>query len=174
MSIYTRTGDKGETSLAGGKRLKKSHPIISLVGLIDELSVRLGGCVVLIDEREKKESDILEIKELVISLQKEMIDLGALAAGYKVDLNLDVRVGYFEQVIDRYEAKLPKLTRFILPGGSMLVVWFHLARTQARTIERAVVAINELAEKELILKYFNRLSDLLFTLARVVDHSVPK
>lgn len=164
MSIYTRTGDKGKTSLYGGKRVSKSDPQVEAYGSIDELTSFIG----LISLKLKVKSEKLYLLEI----QKDLYQIMAFLSGSNVTVNyLNKRVIEFEKQIDRMDKKLPKLTRFILPGGNELSAWFHILRTICRRSERnAVRLFNNLTIKqsnnELILKYLNRLSDLFFTLAR--------
>ncbi len=146
MKIYTKTGDKGQTSLGNGKRVSKSDPRIWLVGEIDELSSVLG----LAGELEEIQHDLFIISSCV--------------AGRDEDLNfLKKRVTDFEKEIDSLDKKLPELHNFILPGGTQRAGFLHLARSVCRRVERRVAELGTQAE---LLVYLNRLSDLLFTLAR--------
>ena len=164
MSIYTRTGDKGTTSLFGGKRVSKSDLQVEAYGSVDELSSFLG---LVIAKLPKKEKILLQ------EIQKDLYKIMAHLSESKSDLGFLVsRVKNFEKKIDGVEKKLPKLTRFILPGGTELSSWFHILRTVCRRAERSVVKFfssNETMKQSnnvTIMKYLNRLSDLFFTLAR--------
>ena len=163
MSIYTRTGDRGKTSLYGGKRVSKSYLQIDAYGSVDELTSYLG----LVQAKVKSQKS----KVYLIEIQKDLYKIMAHLAGAKVDLRfLDSRVKKFEKKIDEIEKKLPKLSRFILPGGTELSAWFHVLRVVCRRTERNVVRFFEqstISNQQLtILKYLNRLSDLFFILAR--------
>lgn len=165
MPIYTKTGDKGETSLFGGKRISKSDLQVEAYGSADELSSHLG----LIISKGVNKRD----KQLLASVQSDLYKMMAFLSNSKVDLEaLNDRVKSFEQSIDKTTSKLPKLHRFILPQGGEIASLFHISRTVCRRAERAV--IREFLSKktlvkddqQLIVKYLNRLSDLLFTFAR--------
>ena len=165
MSVYTRTGDKGTTSLFGGKRVSKSNLQVEAYGSVDELTSYIG----LISSKLKVKSE----KLFLLQIQKDLYKIIAHLSNAKVDLGfLNSRVKTFEKKIDASEKKLPKLTRFILPGGSEISAWYHILRVVCRRSERSVVRFfssNETMKQfsnEAILKYLNRLSDLFFTLAR--------
>src|SRR3990172_3543663 len=169
MAIYTRTGDRGETSLFGGKRISKSSIQVEAYGSVDELSSSLGLVIAKLPKKEKI---------FLTEIQKDLYKIMAHLSGSKLDLSfLDLRVKNFEKKIDGVEKKLPRLTRFILPGGTELSSWFHILRTVCRRSERSVVKYFEKlttdnrpalpAGRQLMtIKYLNRLSDLFFTLAR--------
>ncbi len=146
MPIYTRTGDKGETSLFGGRRIPKADPRVELYGSVDELNSWIGFFH---DPR-------------LTEVQRDLLTIGSAIAGWKTDLSfLESRVRGMEEWIDTMEPNLPKLTNFILPRGEM-----HIARSVCRRVER--IAVREHADP-VIIKYLNRLSDLLFTLARFIN-----
>lgn len=160
MSIYTKTGDKGETSLYAGKRISKSSFQVGAYGSIDELSSFIG--LVLSKIKNKKETDLLT------TIQKDLYQIMSYLASAPSNLDhLEERVLKFEKLIDEKGERLPKLTRFILPQGTELSSWFHILRTVCRRAERSVVATrnNQLA----IIKYLNRLSDLFFIFARLYN-----
>lgn len=167
MPIYTKTGDKGQTSIFGGGRVAKSHPQVKAYGTIDELTSFMG--LVIAKLQEKPEQDFL------IIIQKELYQMMALLAGAKnTPLPDEKAIVAFEKKIDQFDKQLPKLTRFILPGGTEMAGWFHILRTTCRRSEREVVEffisetphdIGENSQK-IILKYLNRLSDLFFMYAR--------
>jgi cob(I)alamin adenosyltransferase len=164
MPIYTKTGDKGETSLFGGKRILKSDPQIATYGTIDELTSFLGMLTVKLTDRNEQ--------DFLVQTQKELYQIMGFLAGAPNPIDsLAERVTFFEKKIDEIEAQLPKLHRFILPGGTETASWFHIARTTCRRAERECVllsTISKLDEKNLFIciQYLNRLSDLLFDLAR--------
>lgn len=164
MAIYTRTGDKGTTSLFGGKRVSKSNIQVEAYGSIDELSSFLGLTISKLTTKSQK--------LFLIAIQKDLYKIMAYLASAKEDLRfLDNRVVEFEKKIDEIEVKLPKLTRFILPGGKELSSWFHILRVTCRRSERNVVRLNNNVTMKqfnnaVVIKYLNRLSDFFFTLAR--------
>lgn len=161
MSIYTKTGDDGTTSLYGGKRVLKSDPIIEACGTIDELTSFIG----LVKSRLKT-SD--KNKIFLLSIQKDLYEIMAVLAGAKspiVDLNQ--RVKLFEQKIDKIMLQLPKIDSFILSGGTEISAWFHILRIICRRAERRIVSSLTINNQQLtVVKYLNRLSDLFFTLSR--------
>ena len=171
MRIYTRTGDQGETSLQGGQRVRKSLLRVEACGAIDELSACLGlACAALADA---------ETADLLVQIQRDLFALGAQVAdarGGETSLLEKMafpqaKVAALERAIDRAEATLPPLNSFILQGGCEAGARLHFARTVCRRAERRLVA---LAEREPVLSvflaYLNRLSDLLFVLARLANH----
>jgi cob(I)alamin adenosyltransferase len=168
MPIYTKFGDKGKTSLFGGKTVSKGNIRVEAYGNLDELNSFLG--VILPQIKDKK------IKSELLKIQNDLFGIGANLANSgkqnqsELAKNLKARVLEFEKTIDVQTLDLPKLTNFILPSGKTGSL-LHLARTIARRAERRVVT---LAEKETvseeILIYLNRLSDLLFTFARTLNH----
>lgn len=170
VKIYTKTGDKGQTSLFGGKRVSKSSVRVEAYGTVDELNSFIGiVCSILV----KKEKQIT--KEL-INIQRDLLSIGSYLASPSNKKQrerigvLENRIKEFENLIDSKTKKIPKLTNFILPGGGILSSNFHYSRTLCRRAERRIVALSKKEEVDLlVLKYFNRLSDLLFTLARYVN-----
>ncbi|MBX9976788.1 MAG: cob(I)yrinic acid a,c-diamide adenosyltransferase [Alphaproteobacteria bacterium] len=171
--IYTKTGDKGKTGLGNGKRVPKSSLRIDVIGAVDEANAALGLCR--LHASHNKESDIL-----LYHLQNDLFDVGAdlcLPEGDGLRI-APSQVKFLEQTIDYYNSSLPSLRSFILPGGSALSSYFHLARTIVRRAERLTCALQEklVSDKEPelnseIIKYLNRLSDLLFVLCRVANHN---
>jgi cob(I)alamin adenosyltransferase len=172
MRIYTRTGDAGDTGLFGGRRVPKDAPRVEAYGTVDELNASIG--VARACPGDETTGDLLAV------IQNDLFVLGAdlatpLEAGERVGAREVPRVradhvARLEQEIDRLEEELPPLDRFILPGGSERGALLHLARTVCRRAERHVVA---LARAEPVspetVRYLNRLSDLLFVLARRVN-----
>jgi cob(I)alamin adenosyltransferase len=172
MKIYTRTGDAGETGLFGGDRVPKDHVRVAAYGDVDELNSALG--VVRSTQPVHFMDDLLE------SIQRDLFALGGQlatpdpnkvrAALEKAALN-ESRVSAFERVIDEAERELPALRAFVLPAGTPKAAALHLARTVCRRAERSVVHLAHEADiPELFVVYLNRLSDLLFTLARLANH----
>lgn len=166
MSIYTRTGDKGATGLANGQRVSKDSKIIEFVGLLDELSSSIGICVSVLYEVE--DLDFKEEIEVLEEIQRDLFVVGAIAVGGRVRFDAAAEVGNIEKTIDDYEKLLLQLTNFILPGGSTSAAHIHFARTFARKVERFAVSLKS-PSIELFLSYLNRLSDLLFVMARYVN-----
>ncbi|MGB7212568.1 MAG: cob(I)yrinic acid a,c-diamide adenosyltransferase [Gemmatimonadales bacterium] len=172
MKIYTKTGDAGETGLFGGGRVPKHHHRVAAYGDVDELNSAIGVV------RSTPPLDLYD--ELLQSIQRDLFSLGGhLATPHpekvkkaleKAELSTE-RVTAFEQVMDQADGELVPLRAFILPAGTPKATAFHLARTICRRAERSVVALAETEEvPALFLAYLNRLSDLLFTLARVANH----
>lgn len=167
--IYTKTGDRGETGLFGGGRVPKSHDRVAAYGEIDELNAVLGWAVALLGDRE--------LGGRLNDVQRDLFAIGAHLAtppGARTREHLPdlprARAAEFEGWIDAAEAELDALTHFILPGGSPAGAALHLARTVCRRAERAVVRLAGQEEVDAdILVYLNRLSDLLFELARLVN-----
>ncbi len=164
MKIYTKNGDNGSTTIATGKKIKKSSQILWVIGTLDELNASLGF---LHNYKEKK------LVTLVINLQKDLMGLGSLIAGAKVSLDFEEKTTELENIIDSYESKLPKLSNFILQGGTQEANYLHTARVICRRLERELVKLFKTEKMHLqyhkVGKYVNRLSDLLFVLARYVN-----
>jgi cob(I)alamin adenosyltransferase len=169
--IYTRTGDAGETGLLGGRRVSKDDVRVEAYGTLDELNSVLGVArAFLSNEKQKLEG----VEALLEELQHDLFALGAEVAspagGQNVPRCAPEDVQRLERHIDRLDAALPPLREFILPGGAVTGSLIHLARTVSRRAERRLVALakTETLNPEL-LRYLNRLSDLLFVLARSVN-----
>lgn len=163
MKIYTRTGDRGQTSLYGGVRVFKNNIRVEAYGALDELNSFLGVSIAKI--KEKKISDFLT------GIQEDLFLIGSSLAGAKTDLSvLKSKTTKIENMIDWADAQLPTLKNFILPAGSWGAASLFYARAVARRCERAIVTLNqkEPVDKNLLI-YMNRLSDLLFQLARLVN-----
>ncbi len=169
--IYTRTGDEGETGLFGGGRVRKSHLRVRAYGEVDELNAALGWAIARLPESET------EVRHRLTIVQGDLFTLGAhlatpmnAASRQHIPPLPDDRAAAFEQWIDEAEEELEPLRSFILPGGSQAGAALHLARTVCRRAERHVVELAaETAIDGAILVYLNRLSDLLFDLARLVN-----
>jgi len=169
VKIYTRTGDAGETSLFGGSRVSKADSRVDAYGDVDELNAWLGLV--------RANSLDADLNEPLVRIQQDLFALGAQLADprdriadrvRKASLG-DADVERLEQLIDRLESELPPLRRFILAGGSPAGAALHVARTVCRRAERRMVALTPMPDAVLI-RYVNRLSDLLFVIARVVNH----
>lgn len=199
MPVYTRQGDKGKTSLLGGVKVGKSNPIIDALGSIDELNAHIGLCTSLLKNGaplgrtshttplgrgrywDQKMADIL--KQL-IAIQECLFSLAAnlAAPSRKVLLQHAQKTGFaapiipnrpkqqdidnLEKEIDNYDREIQPLKSFILPGGNQIAAELHIARSVCRRAERRCVSLKA---KPIQLKYLNRLSDYLFTVARVVN-----
>lgn len=164
MKIYTKKGDKGKTSLFGGKDLFKDDQRIEAYGSVDELNSRIGVVMSLI-ENDK-------FHKYLIDIQNNLFTIGAILATDPRKLHLvkpfkEESIGKVETWIDEMEESLPPLKNFILPSGSKLVAECHVARTVCRRAERRIVSLYKEAEEPLdFLVYINRLSDFFFVLAR--------
>jgi cob(I)alamin adenosyltransferase len=162
--IYTRTGDAGTTGLADGRRVEKDHPRIAAIGTVDELNSTLG---LLLAE------DLVDAhRALLTRIQHELFDLGgelALPAQPAIQQN---NIDYLEQQLDQLNSALEPLKEFILPGGTRAASLCHFARTVCRRAEQAVVTLNrDEPVAAPLLAYLNRLSDLLFVLARSMNRA---
>lgn len=169
MKIYTKRGDRGETSLFGGGRVDKDHPRVAAYGAVDELNSTVGLAVARVSDPS--------IRERLVRVQEDLFVLGAhLSTPERSDerkgpsmpeLPVD-RIEEMEEWIDGAVDELPPLRAFILPGGSEGAATLHLARTVCRRAERAVVTLGRQERvDEAVVRYLNRLSDTLFTLARL-------
>lgn len=165
--IYTKTGDKGHTSLIGGTRLPKDHIKIEAYGSVDELNAWIG---VLADAPEN-----LERNAFLKEIQDRLFTIGAELASEpeqnkkKLPELFDADVELLETEMDKYNEEIPALRAFVLPGGHPLVSFSHVARTVCRRAERQVIGLSHNEEvNALIIKYLNRLSDYLFVLSRKI------
>lgn len=171
MKIYTKTGDGGETGLFGGDRVSKDHPRVATYGDVDELNAAIGLA------RSLDPSDFEDV--LLQAIQRDLFAIGAVLAtpdparlikalgGVGLE---DHAVTELEAAIDRLEAELPPLKNFILPGGCPKGAALHLARTVCRRAERGVVGLGRATQVSPVIgRYLNRLSDLLFVLARMAN-----
>jgi cob(I)alamin adenosyltransferase len=171
VKIYTKTGDAGETSLLGGQRVPKDHLRVAAYGDIDETNAALGVTRGSASER---------IAALLFVIQQDLFAIGAQLADPSHDVATQrtkaavtaAQVERLEKAIDDCEAELPELRAFVLPGGTPAAALLHQARTVCRRAERSVVALAHHAEIDpQVLVYLNRLSDLLFVLARAENHA---
>jgi cob(I)alamin adenosyltransferase len=171
VKIYTRTGDEGDTGLFGGGRVPKDHPRVSAYGDVDELNSSLGLV--------RAAADQSFFDELLESIQRDLFAIGGHLATpdpervrkalEKASLS-PARISEFEQIMDDADKSLPPLRAFVLPAGTQIAAALHLARTICRRAERSVVHLTQTeAVPQLFLTYLNRLSDLLFTLARLAN-----
>ena len=177
--IYTRSGDGGKTHLGNGLEVPKTDLRVEAFGTVDELNSVVGICVV-----DAQKQDRIHFTNLLLSIQNDLFDLGAdlcvpeaensQKSGDKEGQSLRItvdQVKFLEGEIDRHNDGLESLNSFVLPGGGILSCWLHLARTVCRRAERrcwSLLACEPV--NEMVLVYLNRLSDLLFVLARVANN----
>jgi len=171
MKIYTKTGDAGDTGLFGGGRVPKDDPRVEAYGDVDELNAVIGMA--------RAVEPLPRIDEVLVPMQRDLFSIGALLAtpnlekmhNHLAKANIDDRrIRELEQLIDDCDRDLEPLRAFIIPGGSRKGAALHVARTVCRRAERRVVHLqHEVEIPELVVIYLNRLSDLLFTLARLAN-----
>ncbi len=169
MKIYTRTGDAGETSLFDGTRVSKADPRVDAYGDVDELNAWLG--------LGRAQSLDRDLDEALVAIQKDLFALGSrladprskIAARVTKAVLGDEDVARLEALIDTLEGELPPLTRFILAGGSNAGATLHVARAVCRRAERRMMSLDP-APDGVLIRYINRLSDLLFVMGRVANH----
>jgi cob(I)alamin adenosyltransferase len=170
MKIYTRTGDAGQTGLFGGGRVPKTHPRVEAYGDVDELNAAIGMARAI--------EMMPRIDEVLVPVQRDLFAIGALLATPDRDkmkrqlekASIDERrIRELEQAIDDGDAELEPLRSFIVPGGTPKAAALHVARTVCRRAERRVIALDQEEIPAIVIVYLNRLSDLLFTLARVAN-----
>jgi cob(I)alamin adenosyltransferase len=172
VKIYTRTGDSGETALLGGKRVSKADPRVTAYGEVDEVNAWLG--LVRAGALDAGLATMIErIQRDLFAIGARLADPGGKVAN-RVDKTAvtDEDVKRLEDWIDQLESEVPVLRRFILAGGSTSGASLHVARTICRRAERAVVSLGREHVESEVLVYLNRLSDLLFVMARVANRRV--
>ena len=165
-TIYTKTGDKGKTSLVGGKRVEKTHIRLDAYGTVDELNSFIGLLVCEVKD--------VELKDFLLFIQNKLFVVGSYLATETDALNSkasliieDSDIEAIENMMDKLDSQLPKLTRFILPGGSESAARAHICRTVCRRAERKTYNVaNEFDIENNILVFLNRLSDFFFLTAR--------
>lgn len=171
MKIYTKTGDGGETSLVDGSRVRKDHARVAAFGDVDELNAGIGAARIHADA---------ELSQLLEGVQRDLFAIGAQVADPRAQVAsrkekaalAASRIVDLERAIDAREAQMPPLTAFILPGGTPLAASLHVARTVCRRAERSILALGRTDPVDpLLVVYLNRLSDLLFVLARHANHT---
>ena len=170
MKIYTRTGDKGDTGLFGGGRVQKTHPRVEAYGDVDELNAAIGLA---------RAIELMpRVDEVLVPLQRDLFAIGALLATpdrEKMKKQLEKarideqRIAELEHAIDDGDRELEPLKSFIVPGGTSKAAALHVARTVCRRAERRVISLESEGIPPIVVIYLNRLSDLLFTLARVAN-----
>jgi len=160
--IYTRTGDAGTTGLGDGSRVPKDHPRVEAYGCVDELNSALGVLLAVPGLQD-------EVRGCLTEVQHDLFDLGGELCIPGHAMVTEEHVTRLEQTLDRYNEELPPLKEFILPGGGQGAAACHLARTICRRAERRVVTLTDTdAVNGEVPRYLNRLSDLLFVVARVL------
>lgn len=165
MKVYTRSGDKGKTSLPGGKRVLKSDLRIKAYGTIDELNSFIGLVRDLEEDQERKDV-LLHIQERIFSVTSLLATSDEQSDKYVAD-RVESDILELEMAIDEMDASLPAMKNFILPGGHPRISHCHIARTVCRRAERLVIELENAEDiSGLVVKYLNRLSDYLFVLAR--------
>jgi cob(I)alamin adenosyltransferase len=178
MKIYTKKGDRGETGLIGGKRISKDDPRIIAYGSIDELNSSLGLSISLLNL--KSISLFSDLINVLTQIQNDLFTVGSDLADplynterereYKTPRTEEKMASYLESAIDKFETELTPITFFILPGGCIESSSLHLSRSIARRAESAVVTLSkEQTINPTIIIYLNRLSDLLFVIARLIN-----
>ncbi len=171
--VYTRTGDKGETALVGGKRVPKDSPRIGGYGAIDELNSIVGLARVFNEERLQESEAHRFLDGVLRKIQDELFDLGSELAtpedfSYEGMYRLtEAEVKRIEEIIDECQKELEPLKSFVLPGGGRIAAYLHQCRTVCRRAEREILQLSRVEKvSDSILKYVNRLSDLFFVLSR--------
>jgi len=176
VKIYTRTGDTGETSLFGGTRVSKGDPRVDAYGEADELNAFIGAALAALS-RHPDSARFADICDALVQIQRDLFALGARLAdpAQKIAARVtkaalhDADVERLEQLIDRLEADLPPLAHFILAGGIEAGAALHVARAVCRRAERRMVTLQPPPDG-ILIRYVNRLSDLLFVMGRSVNH----
>ena len=167
--IYTKTGDKGETGLADGRRVGKDHPRVEAMGELDNLNSQLGLLLADLAEQQSHWPGLREIGEVLAPCQHRLFDLGGELAMPDYQALQEDEVQRLEEAIDRWNEELGPLENFILPGGSRLIAQAHVCRSLARTAERRCQHLNAVEPLRPVgMAYVNRLSDLLFVAARLI------
>lgn len=167
--IYTRTGDKGETGLADGRRVGKDHPRIEAIGELDTLNSQLGLLLAELDEAVATWPALKEVSYVLSPCQHRLFDLGGELAMPEYQALQQVEVERLEAAIDSWNEEVGPLENFILPGGSRLIAQAHVCRSLARSSERRCQHLNAVEPLRAEgLAYVNRLSDLLFVAARLI------
>tara|TARA_B100001029_G_C15002477_1_gene418981 strand:- start:277 stop:891 length:615 start_codon:yes stop_codon:yes gene_type:complete len=171
--VYTKSGDKGNTTLVGGQKISKSNLRITCYGEIDELNSIIGCCIEQIKLIKKKSTNKSKLISILYRIQHELFNLGTLFATLPENQNSQLpkiekyHIDNLESDIDKYNNNLESLNSFVLPGGSLCNAWFHLSRTVCRRAERnAVCLVNSEYIDDIPLIYLNRLSDALFVFGR--------
>jgi cob(I)alamin adenosyltransferase len=175
--VYTRRGDQGETSLAGGQRVPKDGARIEAYGTVDELNSFVGAARVTAGELAAAETRLAPLADILLRVEHELFNLGSILATLPEDVHpkqarvTDAEVAQLESEIDRMNEDLPPLGSFVLPGGGRLNAELHICRTVCRRAERATVALGRVESiPPETVRYLNRLSDALFVWSRWASH----
>lgn len=168
MKVYTKTGDKGQTSLFGGKRISKADLRIESYGTVDELNSWIG----LLRDQEIAEHQ----KQVLVEVQDRLFTMGSMLASdpekplKNIPLISAEDITYLEQQMDKMDENLPPMKSFVLPGGHQIVSYCHISECVCRRAERMVIRLSEESVvDELVIRYLNRLSDFLFVLSRQIS-----
>jgi cob(I)alamin adenosyltransferase len=175
--VYTRQGDRGDTALAGGRRVPKDAPRIRAYGAVDELNSFVGVARATIAEMVDKTPQLAELGAILLRVQHELFNLGSILATLPADVHpkqarvTDAEVAQLEREMDQMNEDLPPLRSFVLPGGCRLNAELHVCRTVCRRAERDLVAlVREESVPPETVRYLNRLSDALFVWSRWASH----
>jgi len=173
MKIYTKTGDKGTTSLIGGTKVPKSHLRIEAYGTVDELNSYIGLCKDLLTD-EQGQKILLEVQDRLFTIGSSLACDPIKEPKMRIPDLKETDIELLEKEIDRMEETLPPMKNFILPGGHTTLSHLHIARCVCRRAERCCVRLEleSLEVEEIIIKYLNRLSDYLFVLSRYTGHQL--
>ena len=170
MKIYTKTGDRGQTGLFGGTRLSKASLRVESYGQADELNSTLGMAIALATPDDALVSKLRRVQEELFVLGAELASSPEKDVKVGIALLEEAQIEALEREIDAFDAELPQLKTFVLPGGTPFASALHLARTVCRRAERSAVALDALERlRPEIIRYLNRLSDWLFTAARYAN-----
>ncbi len=171
MKIYTKTGDKGTTSLIGGTKVPKSHLRIEAYGTVDELNSYIGLCKDLLTD-EQGQNILLEVQDRLFTIGSSLACDPIKEPKMRIPDLIEIDVELLEKEIDRMNEVIPPMKNFILPGGHTTLSHLHIARCVCRRAERCCVRLEleSLEVEEIIIKYLNRLSDYLFVLSRYTGH----
>lgn len=172
MKIYTRTGDKGKTSLIGGKRVSKTHQRLEAYGTIDELNAHIGLLLAQLPADESERTTLLQVQNILFVVGAQLATPPEVTGTLAVTSEM---LSTLEEAIDRIDAGLPPLKAFVLPGGTQAASQCHVCRTVCRRAERRVLALASRATiPSELTSYLNRLSDYLFVLSRKINNEQGK
>jgi len=173
MPIYTKKGDRGKTSLGSGLKVWKDSIRVETYGTLDELNATLGVIVAQLQTTQKGYSRYLA--EITLQIQDDLFSIGSYLANpsnSNLIVELQKKILLFEKYIDEMTGKVGEIENFTIPGGTIVAAQFHVARTVARRAERQLVGlVKKETVNEDVLKYINRLSDLLFTMNRYANYN---
>jgi cob(I)alamin adenosyltransferase len=168
MKIYTKTGDKGQTSLFDGSRVDKDDLRVECYGTLDELNSYIGLCSVYAQDYDKKILRDIQLKMFSVSAE-----LATKEEGKYKNIVVEEDIAHLENLIDEYINKIDKVDAFIVPGTSVLSANLHIARTICRRAERIIISLNKMENiNPLLIKYINRLSDTLYAIARYSEEKL--